>query len=73
MIRFSSTIRLTTALAVLIAILVADSVQACPTCKDSLSKIIGVDSGLFLEHRSGHAIQYFDGYWYLLLFARSKE
>ena len=38
MIRFSYTIRLTTVLAVLFAILVADSVQACPTSKDSLSE-----------------------------------
>lgn len=38
MTRFPFAIRLTTALALLLAILVADSVQACPTCKDSLSE-----------------------------------
>ena len=38
MTRFPFAIRLTTAMALLLAILVADSVQACPTCKDSLSE-----------------------------------
>jgi len=38
MIRFPFTIRLMTVLVLLFAMLVADSVQACPTCKDSLSE-----------------------------------
>ena len=38
MIRFPSIVRLTTAFVLLLAILMADSVQACPTSKDSLSE-----------------------------------
>ena len=36
--RFPSKMRLTTTFVLLLAILMADSVQACPTCKDSLSE-----------------------------------